>query len=57
MSSLELLSVQISADLEKKRGQKCSTGQRFTCTEVTSYKIHILTEIKIDFIIHSRKII
>ena len=23
-------------------GQKCSTGQRFICTEVTSYKIHIL---------------
>ena len=31
-----------SADLEKKLGQKCSTGQRFICTEVTSYKIHIL---------------
>ena len=36
------LFVQISADLEKKWGQKCSTGQRFICTEVTSYKIHIL---------------
>ena len=34
--------VQISADLEKKWEQKCSTGQRFICTEVTSYKIHIL---------------
>ena len=31
-----------SADLEKKWEQKCSTGQRFICTEVTSYKIHIL---------------
>ena len=27
----------------KKWGKKCSTGQRFICTEVTSYKIHILT--------------
>ena len=26
----------------KKWGKKCSTGQRFICTEVTSYKIHIL---------------
>ena len=33
---------QISADLEKKWGQKCSTGQRFIFTKVTSYKIHIL---------------
>ena len=32
----------ISTDLEKKWGQKCSTGQSFICTEVTSYKIHIL---------------
>ena len=32
----------ISTDLEKKWGQKCSTGQRFICTEVTSYKIHTL---------------
>ena len=31
-----------SADLEKKWEQKCLTGQRFICTEVTSYKIHIL---------------
>jgi hypothetical protein len=36
------LFVQISADLENKWGQKCSTGQSFICTEVTSYKIHIL---------------
>ena len=34
---------QISADLEKKWGQKCSTGQSFICTKVTSYKIHILS--------------
>ena len=33
---------QISADLEKNGGQKCSTGQRFICIEVTSYKIHTL---------------
>ena len=33
----------LCADLEKKWGQKCSTGQRFICTQVTSYKIHILT--------------
>jgi hypothetical protein len=26
----------------KKRGQKGSTGQRFICMEVTSYKIHTL---------------
>ena len=31
------------ADLEKKWGQKCSTGQRFICIEVTSYKIHTFT--------------
>ena len=35
----------ISTDLEKKWGQKCSTGQSFICTEVTSYKIHILVGI------------
>ena len=29
-------------DLEKKWGQKGSTGQRFICSELTSYKIHIL---------------
>ena len=29
----------ISTDLEKNGGQKCSTGQRFTFTEVTFYKI------------------
>ena len=34
---------QISADLEKNGGQKCSTGQRFISIEVcTSYKIHNL---------------
>ena len=27
---------------EKKWGQKCSFGQSFFCTKVTSYKIHIL---------------
>ena len=32
-----------SADPAKKWGKKCSTGQRYICTEVTSYKIHILT--------------
>ena len=26
----------------KKWGKKCLTGQRFICTEVTSYKIHTL---------------
>ena len=26
----------------KKWGKKCSTGQRFICTELTSYKIHTL---------------
>ena len=31
-----------STDLEKKWGQKGSTGQRFICSELTSYKIHIL---------------
>ena len=31
-----------SADLEKKWRQKGSTGQRFICPEVTSYKIHTL---------------
>jgi hypothetical protein len=35
----------LSADPAKKWGKKCSTGQRFICTEVTSYKIHILVEI------------
>ena len=30
--------------LVKKWGKKCSTGQRFICTEVTSYKIHSLLE-------------
>ena len=34
--------LQISTDLEKKWGQKCSTGQRFICIEVTSYKIYTL---------------
>ena len=29
---------------KKKWGQKCSTGQSFICTEVTSYKIYILIE-------------
>ena len=31
-----------SDDLEKKWGQKGSTGQGFIFTEETSYKIHIL---------------
>ena len=29
----------------KKGGNKCLTGQRFICTEVASYKIHILMPI------------
>ena len=33
-----------STDLEKKWGQKGSTGQRFICSELTSYKIHILEQ-------------
>jgi hypothetical protein len=33
---------QISTGLDKKWGKKCSTGQRFICIEVTSYKIHTL---------------
>ena len=32
----------ISAGLDKKWGKKCSTGQRFICIKVTSYKIHTL---------------
>ena len=39
---LSSLSVHISTDLDKKWGQKCSTGQRFIFIEVTSYKIHTL---------------
>ena len=31
----------------KKWGKKCSTGQRFICTEVTSYKIHILAIVQL----------
>ena len=27
---------------DKKWGKKCSTGQKFLCKEVTSYKIHTL---------------
>ena len=34
---------------KKKCGQKGSTGQRFICMEVTSYKIHIL-------VIHSKNL-
>ena len=37
---------QISTDLEKKWEPKSSTGQRFICTEVTSYKIHILVSLE-----------
>ena len=33
---------QIIVDLENNGGQKCSTGQKFICTEVTSNKIHTL---------------
>ena len=36
----------LSADLEKNRGQKCSTGQRFIFTEVTFFKIHISVLLK-----------
>ena len=41
-------SLLISADPAKKWGNNCSTGQRFICTEVTSYirpepyKIHLV---------------
>ena len=38
---LSSLYFQISADLEKKWVQICSTGQRFICIEANSYKIHI----------------
>ena len=31
----------ISADPDKKWGQKCSSDQWFICTKLTSYKIHI----------------
>ena len=40
-------SVLISADPAKKWGKKWSPGQRFICTEVTSYKIHILVSSQI----------
>ena len=40
---------QISADLEKNGGQKCSTGQKFIFTEVTFYKIHILDGLGFTF--------
>ena len=43
LNTFDSLFFQISADLGKKWGQKGSTGQRFICTEVTSYKIHILS--------------
>ena len=33
----------------KKWGKKCSTGQRFICTEVTSYKIHSLKTLHLPF--------
>ena len=39
---LSSLFFQISTNLEKKWGQKGSTGQRFICIKVTSYKIHTL---------------
>ena len=45
---------QISADLEKHGGQKCSTGQRFIFTEVTFYKIHILVS---DLYIYSELLV
>ena len=35
---------------KKKWGKKCSTGQRFICTEVTSYKIHILVILCVYFL-------
>ena len=38
----DMIKWMISADLEKKWGQKGSTVQRFICTEVASYKIHTL---------------
>jgi hypothetical protein len=39
-----LIEMNLSTDLEKNGGQKCSTGQRFIFTEVTFYKIHILAK-------------
>ena len=47
LNTFVLTFFQISTDQHwsgKKWGQKCSTGQRFVCTEVTSYKIHILND-------------
>ena len=38
LNTFSLLFFQISADLEKKWGKKCSTGQKLISTEVTSYK-------------------
>ena len=35
--------------ISDSRVQKCSTGQRFICTEVTSYKIHTL---EVNYIVH-----
>ena len=32
----------LCTDLEKSEEKKCSNGQRFICTKVTSCKIHIL---------------
>ena len=45
---MNLWPVEHSTDPAKKWGKKCSTGQRFICTEVTSYKIHILEPIRVD---------
>ena len=44
MTSWRPFFLTISADVEKKWGQNCSTCQRFICTEGTSYKIHILID-------------
>ena len=37
-------------DLEKKGGKKCSTGQRFICTESTSYEINTLANLQFCYI-------
>ena len=36
--------VSVHSKTSQKVRKKCSTGQRFICTEVTSHEIHILVE-------------
>ena len=43
LTSFVLTFFQISTDLDKKWGKKCSTGQMFICIKVPSDKIHTLT--------------